>query len=451
MKITIKVTEEDGGSLDCESIIIQNRINDIPTAMLKWAVPPSSESGLLQALEKGLLQKYTINVNDTDIFVGYNGGVPLTVTSSGIDLQLHLFGGMYKLSTLSCNVLGFHSFGSDDLSRSPQRYEDIKNTYMHEAAAIQSSNIVEVFKKLLDILFKYIKTIGAEGSGAYWNGLYALYTINSNLYQTVLDTELKKLVEIAGSEAVKFQEIKHTIIAHTFGMLAQNPQVTFWDLLVNLCEMYQLNIGSHNNKIYVFPNYPFGEPTITLQPNVVSSINISPIPMKIPTRCYFSTTGSIDKKKYGVPAIGGYPPITGTPELTLLEKRLNTIRIIRYEYPGVMLYRNSDEKETLIANDMAQSYLAKETFKTRTAQLTVRYNTNVPIGSIVKFIEPLFSNIYQGQVMGVVHSISSSSIQTELYLQHVASEKEMEFLGFKSLTNPVYPQYKSSNLDVILK
>lgn len=459
----VEVFFESNFSFAADSVNVEYGLNDIPTANLSLILRTAEEVQQLQSIDSNLFTpvkiKVKINNEEVTVFEGVLAGIQTRSSAAGISASAGLYGGLYKLSQLSVATLGFHP-QANTLSQ-----VSMKSLLLDTTNLSASSDLITTIKNTLTVVIN--KAVTAIQSDNLLNNdiqqipqaVKDLFKFQGETYLKVLDEELSKLksvkIESSVYELISNERLKHIILYY-----GNTPNLDYWSFLINLCETYQLSIGALNDNIYVIPSSPLGEEAITIIPEDISSIQISPFPIHLPTRCYFS----IQKQSSSdMSLMGMFPVLDNAAKATTLEQKLGTIRALYYSEPGWALH-NKDEvgdvgdssgakKKLTVLDKFAQAYLLKETLKHRTASLTTKFLSNIPVGAVIAFTDPFFNKSYRGYVTGVSHSISSTAIYTSIQLQYVVSSTEREFLGLDAdgyTENPLYPEYSSKDLVSLL-
>jgi len=512
------------GDIACDNVTITHKLNDIPVATIS-AIPRTEQEVILaQDIDANLFKKFTVTteINGTKsvIFEGEFAGAQSIDSPNSVQLGISLYGGLYKLAQMSALTLGLHILGEHSMYRfSTQSAAFLKLVLSNSTQQSSQSTIVEIFGDILQSVFTAVinatpSSPGVRGSaktiyGNISSALQSLYQFHSKSNQDLLTKELDKIKVAQGLSIDAYAAYSSEKVKTAIFTVCSSPGASFWEILMKLCEMYQMNLGTHGDQIYAMPFSPVGSPGINITATDLKSVRIDPLPLQFPTRCYFSTSGYVGSSIHGMTSNGSFPTADKADKPTELEKKLGSIRVIFYNLPDFALHRkqiasptsqqikntkNPNNRKTYstpytkggtpsgntppaqnqtpavqlkaqqkiddlnkirIADDaFAKIYLLKEMFKHRTASIEMRYYPDLPVGCVVKFIDPFFRKGYQGYVTSVSHNLSSTgSIGTTLSLQYVIGDKEREYLGFDAdgyFDNLLYPSYQSSELLALL-
>lgn len=511
------IIETPSGTIASDNISITHSINDIPVAAVSVVPRTAAEIELFGNLEKNLFKEFKITTivnGDTSLALsGQFVGLETNASASGIREVVNVRGGLYKLTQMGTLMPGLHLLGEHSMRRLSLNSAIIKSMYLtNQSPAKTKNNIIEVFQETLNRLFAAVTSATPakpnDPSGFYGpmgKALESLYKFHSTQGKSVLTTEFKKIKIAAGLDSTAYNTWEPEKIKDIVSSISGAPGSTFWNVLIALCEKYQIHLGTYSDKIFAVPANQVGEPSIEISPEDITSVAVSPFPIFAPTRCLFSVSGDSGQAWKNIPAGGMFPSIDKADKPTKFEEKIGAIRAITYTMPGFALHRKgiaspvltnifSDPKgnaslgltyggaasmsSALFAkiaqqnilqtikddhaqmkkqkeeDDMfAQTYLAKETFKHRTGSLSLRYSPNVPVGLVAKFKDPVYKKSYQGYITRVTHNISSSSIGTDITMQYVIGDKEKEFLGLDTggyMGNMIYPNYKAGDLKKLL-
>jgi len=445
--------------LASNNIYIAYGLNDIPTASVSVIPRTKEEAASLQVLDKNLFKEMVISIGingqTKDIFNGYFVGAQTESSPVSATSVVTLNGGLYKLSQMSCALLGFSVINSSDFNRillKAGTAAGISTTQQMES--LTGSTMIDVFRGVLTLLFSYISSAMDQAQGSFSDvqksaenvAMATLYKFHSQLNTSVIQSEFNKIITSTALSPEKYntisKEVKESIIFQT----ATSPQSTFWDVLISLCEIFQIVIGNSLGTTYAIPLSPVSDWTNFIYPDDIQSISVSPFPLKLYTRCYFSTKGNIDFSS-DIGGYGFYPPLSSAGELTPLEKALGTIHILTYSLPGLAIYIEGNPSYKTLLDDIAKNHWIKESFKHRTASLQLRFYPSIHVGQVVGFLDTFFKKEYQGYVTRVVHHLNSDAgiATTSVTLQYVLSMDEKKYLGIDEslgVSNPIYPSYK---------
>lgn len=510
-KVTVLVTTPNG-TIAADNISITHSINDIPVASISVVPQTEKEIKIFSNLEQNLFKDFSISVgmgkSSNLVLTGQFVGLETTASTTSAREIINIRGGLYKLATMGTWMPGLHILGEHSTFRLSLNSNTLKTLLLiNQSQAKTKKNIIEVFQETLDRLFLAIsqatpaKTSSTNSFyGSMGKALKALYKFHATQGQSALKAEFKKIKVASGLDSTSYYAYTPESVHQITANICSSSGSTFWNILMALCELYQIHLGTYADKVFAVPANQVGEPSIEIPPEDIVSISISPFPIYSPTRCIFTASGNVTQAYKGLPSIGMFPPIDKANKPTQFEEKMGAVRPIAYSKPGFALHRQGvaapvqtninsniiqmgtiqqrgggitdiaflliqqtikDIKESIAAkqalmkryrdedNMFAQTYLAKETFKHRTGSLNLRYSPNIPVGLVVKFSDPIYKKSYQGYVTRVTQDISSSAIGTTVIMQYVIGDKEREFLGLDTggyMDNLLYPNYKAGDL-----
>lgn len=437
----------------CNSVNIQHLLNGISSATLSIEQP--NDDILFTPVE--------IYMDSNIIFSGVcTGGQPYT-TSGKVAYTVTAKGELYKLNQMNPYLLGFQVIdgpGNINRAKMSKFNSHFISTYSNAKGI---TDLLSYFQYILGQIIQYIITVipeietnkGNRSETQLSSSLTELYKFHASNNSKFIDEQFKKILKI-GMDSDILTYYPDEIKREELESICQNPGATFWDILILFCSKYQLCIGAHKDKIYMAPYSPMQTPSLTIAPQTMTSINVSPLPLNMYTRCYLNPPAeTFPSGVYTGSEIpmGTYPELDKCASPTQLEKRLNCIRVLRYNAPGLALYLTSsltnsasDVRKTIDA--LAKMYFFSENFKHRYGNISCIYLPDIPVGITVKFDDTFFKKSYRGYVTEVTHVITTDSIQTNIGLQYVIEDKEIDFLGFGTLdfTNSIYPKFTGKSL-----
>lgn len=481
--------ETSNGEIATDAVTVNHLLNDIPTANISFIPRTTKEIALVNNIDNDLFETYTIraSINNKSeiIFEGQLSGSQTVDNVDQIQISLSLYGGLYKLSQLSTFLPGMHSFSSADMYLS--RKFSTKNGplyFTNIAKFVKNGNsLIDVFKNvsltLLQEVIKISDQIGSPNSVSFPYGSVSTLTKDliktiGNQYKDTIESEYNKLLVPTSITSDSIKLFSESVVKSMLLNFASSPDSTYWNYLVRLCEQYQLCIGTYADATFIAPFFPVSNPLINISSSDVSTVSISPLPLKIPTRCFYSAASALGT---AVSYYGSFPSGQKATQLTALEKKLGTIRTLVYNKVGPSYFIKQNPSKLITAlktqnksttntlsqdvknfekqlDKFAQAYLIKETFKHRTGTLNLRYYTKIPTGVVISFSDPFYNKKYRGFVTQVIHTLTGTSVQTTVMLQYVMSESEITALGLKNdgyLESILYESYNPSNLISLLK
>lgn len=460
----------EGQTYLANDIQIMYRLNDMSTVNISLVPKTAKEKESLSSFSENIFKEASLGiyVNGRSLldFTGICKGFQPSSTSSTMNLRLSFVGGLYRLMQMSAGAMGFRHIdpGSSEKGLSMSYF---KNTIQDKFRYL-TGDIIDRFKTTLSLIYEFIVDKVANIPPDYGYrfteksvaAIQTLYKFHANKNLDFISKEFSKIVKI-GLTAEAASLLPTQVSSEILHSICSNENMTFWNILAYFCEKYQLCIGEHNNKSYIFPNSPADLPSMEIDSSDISSIDISPLPFTIPTRIYLNTEGlgQITRGKGLKVPPTSFPKLEDASVPTKLEEKLNTIRILCYSDPGISLalqslYSNMDattdtiKKERDFLDNLAKAYLVKETFKFRNGSLTTRFMPDIPVGTIIKFKDPFFNKTYQGYITGIIHTINSSFTNTTFSVQYVIEDIEKQLLGFDTYMqgNPLYPSYSNKEL-----
>lgn len=467
--VTIDFLSE-GKSYLANDIQIMYRLNDMSTVNVSLAPKTVEEKESLSSFSENVFKEASLGVyvNGEPLltFSGICKGFQPSSTSSSMNLRLSFVGGLYRLMQMSAGAMGFRHIDRGH-SENGLSLGYFKNTVQDKFRYL-TGDIIDRFKATLELIYTFIAdkvaTIPPDFGYRFTErsvaAIQALYKFHANKNIDFIASEFNKIIKI-GLTSEEASSLPTQISAEILHTVCSNENMTFWNILAYFCEKYQLCIGEHNNKSYIFPFSPADLPSIEISSSDISAIDISPLPFTIPTRIYLNTDqlGQINRGVGLTVPPTSFPKIEDANKPTKLEEKLNTIRVLYYSDPGISLaiqalysnLKNTTEdilKAKTFLENLAKAYLVKETFKFRNGTVTTRFMPDIPVGTIIRFKDPFFGKSYQGYITGLIHTINNTFINTTFSVQYVIEDIEKTLLGFDEYMqgNPLYPSYSNSEL-----
>lgn len=436
-----KIVVTIGGSTvsPVENVIIQHSLNDIPSATIFGITAP-------------VLEECKIMYDGQTVFSGLSGGSQADISGGHVSKVTTIHGGLFKLQQMSTTVPGLQYFGTYNTLSINQANMQFANSVLGKLLnELSGSSMLDIFKQILTSTFTYISqamddTISSVARNPMQEGTLEVFKKHLEQNSSVLDTELSRVQELGGLTPDIFETFA---ASHIYGIITQmvrSQGVTFFNLFQALCELYQISLGTSGNNIYAFPTAPIGKPSKILSENNIVSFSVGPFPLKLPTRCYITTTIPVDPAKEAISSTGSYPSFESAGQLTKLEQKLGTMRAIHYECPPYTTLRGSEPENTRSnLDDLAKGYLMKESFKYRQGQLTVPWGEQIAIGDIIS-VPTIYNRFptFTGYVVGTILNVKSCTLTCNL--QYVYTPDEAGTLGLFLFGSPsIYPGW-SQNL-----
>ena len=452
--------------LAASTVSVGHALNGIPAATISFVARTPEEIKFFKEFDKNLFDEVTVKVNDKFLFKGFMTGVSPNESANSVSTEVTLYGGLYRLTQTSVGLPGIH----------PMSQSNLVTAIISGLSTVgQLPNVMG--KSIIESLFSVIQTIHTQVTQALTSSVgnslnQAQQTTDPNkpnplivlvpetqllltkisqkhspIITKMLSEEYKK-IKVPNGLTIVTPELTSSLTQSIIQEFLSNPSITFWELLVKFLEMYQIAIGTHEDKIYAVSQEYVVDPVLIIKPEDVASVSIAPFPFDVPTRCYLGSDGNL-----------GFSHRTAIE--TDLEKKLGTIRALFYDRPAWMLHTSqvigsstnkaSIKQKSLTTGDVldkfAQIYLAKEQLKNRTATLSMKYFPTIPVGITVSFVDPFFNKTYTGYVLSVAHTLNPvSGVGTSIRLGYVINDVEKVTLGLKNTRNPLYPSFNQSEI-----
>lgn len=447
----LSIGEEE---FDCDSINITESLGEIPIANVSIVPKQRSDLQSIMSIGSKLFERCSVHIlvgENSRIFNGYFASPQPMSSQQKISINAPIYGDPFRLSQInffSANTSG----GPRDIVRLGMLTPTQINLVVKTSNAIAGANPFDMFvaicRDTITAISESINVAENVVSDHTFLSAQKKQTITSfqSFYTKIFNEEIEK---ISSSNIIMggLSKMQDEMIQNTAMSIRSNPNATILDLMTGLCEIYQLSICTHFGKINILPNFPFAENYKEIDVKKIYSTSVRPIPIKIPTRCIFTTSGLLSNDRKAAAFSVMYPDDTGP---THLERLLGAMRVIEYDTPGITLRETDSEDSIAIQKRLAHAYFAKELLKYRDATISCVYMTDVSVGMHVRFKDPNFGLEYFGFVVGLSHNINVNSVSTDIILKYVYTAEEAEVLGIGDsvVSNPLYDTVNNDILDI---